>query len=92
MQTYNSWYQAIFNHMAVASTATINDATGGFFTQTDPIWSLELPLLIEQGEQRCYRDLDLLATRVTDTSGFASSGAREFSLPMSVGTSSRWNN
>src|SRR3974377_2004923 len=48
-------------------------------------WSIEFPLIVDRAEQRMYRDLDLLGTRVTDT-GLTSSGVRTFPLPTTFGT------
>ena len=55
MLTYNTWFQAVFNTIAAASTATFNQATGMVFTYTDPTWNAELPNMIDYGEQRLYR-------------------------------------
>src|SRR5262249_44461553 len=45
-----------------------------------------LPGCIDYAEQRMYRELDLLATRVTDSSASTSTNNREFLLPTAVGT------
>jgi len=36
---------------------------------SDVNWATELPLVIDRAEQRCYRDLDMLAARVTTIPG-----------------------
>jgi hypothetical protein len=71
--TYASFISQFYNLVAAISTA--NGSTG-----TDPNWSIELPGVIDYAEQRCYRDLDLLATRYTDATTAASSGVGTFSL------------
>ena len=53
--TYNAWFATILNTVAAQSTATINQATGGTFATTDPIWSAQLPAIVEYAEQRIYR-------------------------------------
>lgn len=53
---------------------------------TDTNFQTMLPGMIDYAEQRMYRELDLLATRVTDSSNSLSSGNRNFSLPTTVGT------
>lgn len=40
-----------------------------------------LPTIIDQAEQRCYRDCDFLAVRVRDTSGTATANSLQFTLP-----------
>lgn len=70
---YNSYVTQLITLMSVASS-------------TDPNFTAILPGCIDYAEQRSYRELDLLATRVTDTSASVSSGTRTFSLPTSVGT------
>lgn len=49
---------------------------------TDPNFTTILPAAIAYCEDRIYRELDLLATRVTDSTTSFSSGAREFTLPI----------
>jgi hypothetical protein len=44
-----------------------------------------LPNVIDLGEQRCYRELDLLGTVVRDTSSNATANARDFTLPQTLG-------
>lgn len=77
--TYNSFFNSLFNTVAAASTGLGSSAT-------DPIWSNEVPNVIDYGEQRMYRDLDLLVERVTDTSAVATAFNRLFDLPTSIGT------
>jgi hypothetical protein len=43
-----------------------------------------LPSIITYADERCYRDLDLLATVVRDT-GLLTSGTRTFTLPQNLG-------
>lgn len=45
-----------------------------------------LPGNIEYAENRVYRELDLLATQITDATAQVSSGNRNFTLPTGVGT------
>ena len=52
---------------------------------TDAAFVLALPNIIEDAEQRLYRELDLLSTRVTAT-GALTANDRRFSLPTSNGT------
>lgn len=40
-----------------------------------------LPVIIDQAEQLIYRDLDLIATIVTDSTGTATPNQRQFQLP-----------
>lgn len=48
---------------------------------TDANYVAMLPQAIDSAEQRMYRDLDLLATYVTDATGALASGNRNFALP-----------
>lgn len=48
---------------------------------TDPGFVTVLPNVIDDAEQRMYRELDLLATVVTDASGALAAGSRNFTLP-----------
>ncbi len=52
---------------------------------TDPAFVQALPNIIDDAEQRLYRELDLLSTRVTATAPF-SVGDRRFTLPTANGT------
>lgn len=53
---------------------------------TDPGFVTMLPGAIEYAEQRCYRELDLLQTQITDDSGQLTALDRNFTLPTSIGT------
>jgi hypothetical protein len=53
---------------------------------TDPNYAVVLPNIIDDAEQRIYRDLDLLNTVVRDASATLSTATRTFNLPSSVGT------
>jgi hypothetical protein len=53
---------------------------------TDPTFSSILGAMVDYAEQRCYRDLNLLATRVVDDTGVATAGSKQFTLPSSKGT------
>jgi hypothetical protein len=70
--TYNSYVTQLANMMAVSPTDT------SFVT-----W---LPGCIDYAEQRIYRELDLLATLISDSSGQLTSGQRIFTLPTATGT------
>lgn len=52
---------------------------------SDPNFQTMLPGMIDYAEQRMYRELDLLATRVTDTSGNLTISNRGFTLPTTQG-------
>lgn len=69
---YSLFQTQVFNAVGAASS--------------DPGWITEFPLIIDRGEQRIYRDLDLLGTRVTDASAALMPQQRLFSLPTSIGT------
>ena len=45
-----------------------------------------LPRCIEYAENRCYGDLDLISTRITNDSGALSANGRLFTLPTNLGT------
>src|SRR5215467_7821898 len=70
--TYSSWVTTIQNLSGIPST----DAT---LPQV-------LPNVIDDAEQRMYRELDLQNTRVTDSSRALTAGTRTFNLPSSNGT------
>lgn len=53
---------------------------------TDANFTTFLPGCIDYAEQRCYRDLDLLYTQITDATKQVSSGVQEFTLSTAVGT------
>jgi hypothetical protein len=44
------------------------------------------PSIIDYAEQRIYRELDLFATNVTDTSATLSANTRSLTMPTSIGT------
>lgn len=70
---YGQFRTDIFNQVSAVSS--------------DPSWTTEFAdLIIDRAEQRIYRDLDLLGTRVTDTSGSLTANSRNFALPSSIGT------
>lgn len=68
---YQSWVDQLANLMVVGST--------------DANFQTFLPGCRDYAEQRIYRELDLLATQVTDSTSVTSSGDRNFTLPTSVG-------
>lgn len=70
---YTTYVSQTTNLMSVASS-------------TDPSFTIFLPGAIDYAEGRCYRDLDLYATRITDVSATCSSGVRTFTLPTVQGT------
>ena len=53
---------------------------------TDSNFQTMLPGMIDYAEQKIYRELDLLATRVTDATAALSSNNRNFALPTTSGT------
>lgn len=69
---YNTYISQISNLMVIPSS--------------DPNFQTMAPGMITYAEQRIYREADLLATRITDTSATLSSGVRNFTLPTSIGT------
>lgn len=54
-------------------------------TTTDPNFVQILPLCIDYAELSCYRDLDLSATIVTDSSANVTANVRTFTLPSTNG-------
>jgi len=74
---YNGYYSQTAN-LLVVSTAASNPTLGNFNTM--------LSGAIDYAEQRIYRELDLLVTRVTDSSASATPNIRNFTLPISIGT------
>lgn len=48
--------------------------------------TIVIPAAIDFAEQRIYRELDLLATRVVDSSTNVTAGSRTFNLPTTTGT------
>lgn len=55
-------------------------------TITDPDFLTILPRAIEYAENRCYGDLDMLATRITNNGGLLTANTRLFPLPTNLGT------
>jgi hypothetical protein len=70
--TYNSWVTQLLNTVAAVSS--------------DPNWQTEIPGIIDYAEQRIYRELDLLVTRVTDQTATLTGNQRTFVLPTGIGT------
>jgi hypothetical protein len=58
---------------------------GGAPIATDPGYLAALPNIVDDAENRCYRDLDLLSTIVRDQSATLSANNRSFTLPQSLG-------
>jgi hypothetical protein len=56
----------------------------GILSTSGPFQTV-LPNIIDDAEQRAYRDLDLLDTRIVDTTGNLTANSRSFTLPTSVG-------
>lgn len=54
-------------------------------TESDMAFIDFIPQIIDQAEQRCYRDLDLLNTVVRDSSTNVTANNRDFTLPQSIG-------
>lgn len=52
---------------------------------TDTDFVADLPTIIDDAEQRCYRDLDLLSTIVRDQSTSTTPNSRTFTLPTASG-------
>ena len=52
----------------------------------DPGFTTDLPSIIDDAEQRLYRDLQLLNTVVVDSSSTLSTNTRSFNLPSALGT------
>lgn len=50
-------------------------------TSTNANYQLELPIIIDIAEQRCYRELQLLDTIVRDNSGTLTANSRNFTFP-----------
>src|SRR5271168_2502618 len=47
----------------------------------DPNFSIQLPSIIDDAEQRIYRELDLLDTIIRDSSGTLTANSRNFTFP-----------
>lgn len=69
--TYSTYVTAL-------STETIIDATDENFVAI-------LPTIINQAEQRCYRETDLLSTVVRDSTATLTANSRDFTLPSGSG-------
>jgi hypothetical protein len=52
---------------------------------SDTNWLGIIPTILDSAEQRCYRDMDLTATIVQDTSGSLTANSRNFTLPQALG-------
>jgi hypothetical protein len=72
MINYTSYTSQIANITAISSA--------------DPNFQTMEPGMIDYAEQRLYRELDLLATRVVDTTGSLTTNSKSFILPTSIGT------
>lgn len=68
--TYTTYVAALADLMATATT--------------DADFTTILPSIIDYAEQRLYRELDLLSTRVADT-GTLTANTRNFTLPSNIG-------
>jgi hypothetical protein len=68
---YNGWQQRL-----LAAGAT---------TDGDTVLLDYIPQIIDQAEQRCYRDTDLLNTVVRDSSTVCTANSRDFTLPQAFG-------
>lgn len=60
---------------------TTNLANTLVVPSTDPNYIQELPNIIDDAEQRCYRELDLLATIIRDQTGTFTANSRNFTFP-----------
>lgn len=69
---YTQYVQSLANLMVVATT--------------DPGFQTALPNIIDDAEQRLYRELDLLFTVIRDSSSAFTPGTRAFALPSSIAT------
>ncbi len=79
--TYSEYIEAI--SAALESPITDASIAAPF---VDPSYNNWLPRAIEAAEQRIYRELDLLATRLFDNSGALTPNSRRFTLPTVNGT------
>lgn len=75
--TYSSFVSEIATLTAISSNILVNGDTN---------FAGIMPGIIDYAEGRCYRDLDLPAARVTDTSVTCSSGVRSIALSTTQGT------
>ena len=58
---------------------------------TDPNYTQELPNIIDDAEQRCYRELDLLTTIIRDQTGALTANSRNFTFPQHMVVSESLN-
>lgn len=70
----------------VSEIATLTAITSSILVSGDNNFAGIMPAIIDYAEGRLYRDLDLPAARVTDTSVICSSGVRTISLSTTQGT------
>jgi hypothetical protein len=70
--TYTTWVTSLANMLPVPTT--------------DPGFQTVLPNIIDDAEQRLYRELDLLNTDFRDASAALTAGTRIFNLPTSIAT------
>lgn len=52
---------------------------------SDPYFGIMVPNMIDDAEQRLYRELDLINTSVRDSSAALTAGNRNFNFPTSIG-------
>lgn len=57
----------------------LSDSLG--LDKSDYNFAIQIPSIIDYAEQRIYRELDLLATLVTNSTGTTTASQRDFSLP-----------
>ena len=57
--------------------------------QNDPGFMTALPNIIDDAEQRIYRELNLLSTSVRDSSANLTANSRNFVLPQTISVSRR---
>lgn len=72
MLTYTTYISSLANLLVVPTT--------------DPNFQTVITNIIDDAEQRIYRELDLLNTVVRDSSATFTTGTRTFNLPSSIGT------
>ena len=65
--TYNTWVTTLANMLVVPAT--------------DPNYQTVLPNIIDDSEQRVYRELDLLSTIIRDPTGTLTANSRNFTFP-----------
>lgn len=80
---YAAWLQAVNAILEFDLANTTTDAPFGSPNADANAW---VARAIEYAEQRIYRELDLLATRVADDSAETIADTRIFTLPTSMGT------